>query len=147
MLLERSNQIGAGVAISIFSLYTVMFGLRMLNRAELGHWIASAQFLAVIPLVYLLAKAPKLERPALYYIQVALFLAFLALDLFLDYILKVDFRQTGWAVISFVTFFFAATGGLLGIASNAGRGSLIAALALYLIMAVLAFVSRAMTGI
>jgi hypothetical protein len=146
-MLDKANLIGAGTAIAIFILYNVMFGLRLLNRAQLGHWLAAAQFLAVIPLVYLLWSAPKLDRPGLYYIQVGLFLAFLTLELVLDYILKVEFRQVRWAVISYVTFFFAATGGLLGMASLAGRGSFFLALALYLLMAALAFISRAVTGI
>lgn len=146
-MLKQANWVGALVAIGIFALYIIMFGLRMLNQAQLGHWIAAAQFLAVIPLGYLLWTAPKLERPALYYIQVGLFLAFLLLELILDYILNVQFRQVRWAVIGYVTFFFAATGGLLGISVHAGRGAFYVALVLYLIMAALAFISRAVTGI
>ncbi len=65
----------------------------------------------------------------------------------LDYILKFDFRQINWIVISYIVLFFAGTGGMLGVAANAGRGWTIAAGILFLIMAILAFVQRAVTGI
>jgi hypothetical protein len=50
-------------------------------------------------------------------------------------------------VIGYVTFFFAATGGMIGVASLASAGWAIAAVILFLVMAVLAFVQRAVTGL
>jgi hypothetical protein len=51
-------------------------------------------------------------------------------------------------VIAYVTFFFAATGGLLGLVSQVkDRLWLIISVFLFFIMAVLAFISRAVTGI
>jgi len=82
----------------------------------------------------------------LYYIQIILILLFLLVELLLDYILKIDFRQVRWMVISYVTFFFAATGGMLGVAANGGRTWTISTVILFLVMAVLAFVQRAVTG-
>jgi len=64
----------------------------------------------------------------------------------LDFALKIDFRQTQWMVISFVVLFFAGAGGMLGVAANAGRGWTISGVILFLVMAVLAFVQRAVTG-
>ena len=145
-MLEKTNQMGAVVAMALYTLYILMFILRLLDKLQLGHWIASLQFLAALPLVYLLVMAPRLERPALYMIQISLMLVFLLLELLLDYILAVEFRQAGWAVISYVTFFFAATGGMLGLAALAGRAWTIPAVILFFIMAVLAFVQRAVTG-
>jgi hypothetical protein len=49
-------------------------------------------------------------------------LGFLAVEFILDYALMVAFRATRVAVISYVMLFFAGTGGLLGVASLAGRG-------------------------
>jgi len=48
--------------------------------------------------------------------------------------------------ISHVVLFFAGGGGMLGVAANAGRGWSIAAIILFLIMAGLAFVQRAVSG-
>lgn len=145
-MLERTNLLGAIVAVALYTLYINLFIFRLLGKPQLGHWITSTQFLAVLPLVYLLLKAPQLERPALYYIQIILILLFLLLELLLDYILKIDFRQIRWMVISYVTFFFAAAGGLLGIAANGGRTWTISTVILFFVMGILAFVQRAVTG-
>jgi hypothetical protein len=97
-------------------------------------------------MIFLLLKAPQLERPALYYIQIGCMLAWLVVEALLDYILKIDFRNVRWVVISYVVLFFAGTGGMLGVARYAGRGWSISAIILFLIMAVLTFVQRAVTG-
>jgi hypothetical protein len=97
-------------------------------------------------MIFLLVKAPQLERPALHYIQVGCMLAWLVVEALLDYIFKIDFRNVRWIVISYVVLFFAGTGGMLGVASNAGRGWSTSAIILFLIMAVLTFVQRAITG-
>jgi len=73
-------------------------------------------------------------------------LVWLLVELLLDYILKIDFRNVGWMVISYVVLFFAGTGGMLGVAANAGRGWTILAVILFLVMAALAFIQRAVTG-
>ncbi|MCK4976854.1 MAG: hypothetical protein KAS36_07980 [Anaerolineales bacterium] len=145
-MLEKANLLGAIVAVSLYSLYILLFVFRLLGRVQFGHWLASLQFFSVIPLVYLLLKAPQLGRPVLYYVQIGLMLVFLLVELLLDYIYMVDFRQVRWMVISYVMLFFAATGGLLGVAAYAGRTWMVAAVILFLIMAVLAFVQRALTG-
>jgi hypothetical protein len=91
-------------------------------------------------------QAPQLGRPALYYIQVSCMLAWLVVEALLDYILKVDFRNVRWILISYVVLFFAGTGGMLGVAANAGRDWSIAAIVLFFLMTVLTFVQRAVTG-
>ncbi len=145
-MLERANVLGASVTVFLYGLYILLFTLRLLSKPQLGHWLASLQFLVVFPLLYLLIKAPQLERPTLYYVQVCLLLIFLLVELVLDHVLKVDFRQTRWMVVSYITLFFAATGGLLGVAADAGRGWAIGSVILFFIMAILAFIQRAVTG-
>jgi hypothetical protein len=97
-------------------------------------------------MIYLLIKAPEYNRPALYYIQIGLMLAWIVAEMLLDYILKINFRNNKWMVISYVTLFFAGTRGMLGVAANAGRGWSVISIVLFLIMAVLAFVQRAVIG-
>jgi len=53
-MLAKANLVGALTTISIYVLYIIMFGLRLLGLPELAHRIASIQFLAVIPLIFLL---------------------------------------------------------------------------------------------
>ncbi len=146
-MLKRTNLIAAILAGAYFLTCIVLFGLRLLGKAEFGRSIAGIQFLAVIPLLYLLFTAPQLQRSKLYYIQALLMLAFLIVELLLDYIFKVDFRQVRWMVITYVMFFFAATGGLLGMAAQAGKAWVILDGILYLVMAALAFIQRGVTGL
>ena len=145
-MLEKMNLLGAITAITFFVSAILVFVLRLLGKPQYGHWIGYFEFLLAIPLIYLLIQAPQLGRPALYYIQIACMLAWLIVEALLDYILKVDFRQMRWMVIGYVVLFFAGTGGLLGVATNAGRVWSITAIILFLIMAVLTFVQRAVTG-
>ena len=145
-MLERTNLIGAVTAIAFFVSAILVFVFRLLGKPQYGHWIGYFEFLLAIPLIFLLVKAPQLGRPALYYIQVGCMLAWLVVEALLDYIFKVNFRQVRWMVIGYVVLFFAGTGGLLGVATNAGRSWSIAAIVLFLVMAILTFVQRAVTG-
>jgi hypothetical protein len=145
-VLERTNLIGAITAVAFFVSAILVFTFRLLGKPQYGHRIGYFEFLLAIPLIYLLIQALQLGRPALYYIQIGYMLAWLVVEALLDYILKVDFRQVRWMVISYVVLFFAGTGGMLGVAANAGRGWSIVAIILFLIMAVLTFVQRAVTG-
>jgi len=145
-MLEKTNLLGAIVAVAFFVSAILVFTFRLFSKPQYGHWIGYFEFLLAIPLVFLLLKAPQLERPALYYIQIGCMLAWLIVEALLDYILKIDFRNVRWMVISYVVLFFAGTGGLLGVASLAGHQWSISAIILFLIMAVLTFVQRAVTG-
>ncbi len=145
-MLERTNLLGAVTAVTFFVSAILVFFFRLLGKPQYGHWIGYFEFLLAIPLVFLLVKAPQLGRSSLYYIQVGCMLAWLIVEALLDYILKVDFRSIRWMVISYVVLFFAGTGGMLGVAAHAGRGWSIAAITLFLIMAILTFVQRAVTG-
>jgi len=53
-------------------------------------------------------------------------LLFITFEAVVDAILRVDFRSTRWTLVAYVVFFFAATGGMLGVASLAGPAWLIA---------------------
>ena len=144
--MEKTNFIGAITAVAFFVSASLVFVSRLAGRPRFGFWLGIFELLLAIPLVYLLIKAPSEGRPALYYIQVGAILLWLAVELLLDFILRIDFRQVRWMVITYVILFFAGAGGLLGIASNAGKPWSIIAIVLFLIMAVLTFVQRAVTG-
>jgi hypothetical protein len=139
--------LGALTAVAFLFSAILVFTFRLLGKPEYGHWIGYFEFLLAIPLVYLLVNPPQVEHPALYYIQIVLVLAWLLVEALLDYILKIDFRQVRWMVISSVTLFFAASGGLVGIAANAGRGWAWVAIILFVVMTALAFIQRRVTGL
>ncbi len=145
-MLEKTNQLGAVVAHVIYLSSIATFLARLLFGARPGHWIGYPLLLMAFPLGYLLLVAPRLERLPLYYLQVGLMLAWILVLFVVDYALKIDFRQTQWMVISFVVFYFAGIGGMIGVAAAAGREWTISAVILFFITAVLAFVQRSVTG-
>jgi len=145
-MLEKSNLLGAILAIAFYISAILVFFFRLQGKPQYGHRIGYFEFLFAIPLIFLFVTAPQLGRPTLYYVQIACMLAWLIVEALLDYILKINFRNIRWMVIGYVVLFFAGTGGMLGVVANAGRSWSIAAIILFLIMAVLAFVQRAITG-
>ena len=145
-MLEKMNLLGAIVAIAFYISAILVFSFRLLGKPQYGLWVGAFEFLLAIPLIILLLTAPQLERPALYYVQIGCMLAWLIVEALLDYILKIDFRNVRWMVIGYVMLFFAGTGGMLGVAAYAGRGWMIVAVILFLVMAALAFIQRAVTG-
>lgn len=144
--MEKTNLIGAVTAVAFFVSAILVFVSRLAGRPRFEFWLGIFELLLAIPLLYLLIKAPSQGRPVLYYIQLGAILLWLLVELLLDFIFKIDFRQVRWMVITYVVLFFAGAGGLLGIASNAGKPWSIIAIILFLVMAVLTFVQRAVTG-
>lgn len=144
--MEKLNLIGAFTAIAFFSSAILVFLFRLMGKPHFGYRFGFFEFFLAIPLLYLLVKAPASNRPTLYYIQIGAILLWLLVELLLDYILKIDFRHIRWMVIAYVMLFFAGSGGLLGLATLAGKDWSIVGIILFLVMAVLTFVQRAVTG-
>jgi hypothetical protein len=144
--MHQLNLLGAWIAIIIFLLSILVFVSRLVGRARLGYWLGVPLLLTFLPLTYLLAAAPYQDRKPIYYLQISLMLLYLVVEALLDYVLKFDFRRVSWMAITYTIIFFAGTGGMIGVASLAGREWLIVAVALFWIMAVLAFVQRAKLG-
>jgi hypothetical protein len=138
------NLLGAITAQVIYFLCILVFTSRLAERPEIGHGLGIVLLLTGIPLLCLLLSAPRLDRPPLYYVQIILMLVWLVLELLLDYILKVEFRQVRWIV--YVTVFFGALGGMIGVAANAGKPWAVSSVVLFLVTALLAFVQRAKAG-
>jgi hypothetical protein len=144
---EKLDLVGAIVAHVVFISSIITFTSRMVFNVKPGHWVGTPILLMAFPLAYLLLRAPEFDRPTLYYVQIGIMLVCLVVLFLVDYVLKFDFRQTQWMVISYVVLCFAGMGGMMGIAARAGRGWMISAIILFFIAAALAFVQRAVTGI
>jgi hypothetical protein len=86
-MLEKMNLLGAIVAVAFYVSAILVFIFRLLGKPQYGHWIGYFEFLLAIPMLFLLLKAPQLERPALYYIQIGCMLAWLVVEALLDHIL------------------------------------------------------------
>lgn len=144
---EKTDLLGALVAHVIFVSSIVTFICRLAFKLQPGHWIGIPLLLMAFPLGYLLLQAPQLQRPVLYYVQVGLMLIWIALLFLVDYVFKIEFRQTQWQVISYVMLYFAGMGGMIGVAAHAGRNWTVSAVILFLVAGVLAFVQRGLTGL
>lgn len=143
---EKTDLIGAIVAQIIFISSIITFLARLFFKSQPGNWIGVPLLLMAFPLVYLLVKALEQNRPPLYYIQVGLMLLWIIALFLLDYIFKMDFRSTQWMVITFVVFYFAGMGGMIGVAALAGRGWMLSSIILFFVAGILAFVQRLVTG-
>ena len=145
--MRTANLIGAITANVYMLLVIAVFIARMLGRLETGQWIGLASTLALIPLVYLFVAGLNTNQRRIYFLWLGLMILFLLFELIGDHLLKLDFRRSQWAVVPYVMFFFAATGGMIGVASQAGKGWSIVTTVIFLIMAALAFVQRGVTGL
>jgi len=143
---QSSNIIGAVVAVLINLLMISLFLFRLKNIPKIEYWIGILAILNIIPLGYLFIKSFKENRPIIYFIQIGLMISYLILELLLDYILQIDFRQNLKIVIPYIVLFFTATGGMLGVARLAGKGWMWAASISFLLMTVLSFFQRHVTG-
>lgn len=137
--------LGGIISLLTLVLCILIFVFRLNGMYRVERWLGVMFMATAIPFVYLLLVAGGLHRPRLYYIQLVAILAFILLELLLDYIIQIDFRQIKWMTILYVMFFFAGTGGLIGIASQAGKNWAYAAIILFLLMTALAFWQRAKT--
>ena len=144
---DRLDLLGAVVAYVIFVSSIATFSLRMVAGVGPGHWAGVPLLLMALPLGYLLVKAPEAGRPFLYYLQVGLMISFIIVLFVVDYWFHIEFRDTRWMVIAFVMLYFGALGGMIGVASLAGRAWTVGAVSLFFVTAVLAFVQRAVTGL
>jgi len=74
-------------------------------------------------------------------------IVFIIVEFIVDWYPKVNFRDNLSIVIPYVMLFFGATGGMIGIASLAGKKWTIVTVITFLVMFVLAFIQRSVTGL
>ena len=139
--------VGALTADIYMVMIIAMFSARLLGHPKAARRIGLASSLILVPLVYLLVAGFLTGRDSIYYVWLLLMVLFALFELIIDDILQVDFRGVQRAVIPYVIFFFAATGGMIGVAAQAGRPWTIVTSIIFLTMAVLAFVQRKKTGL
>lgn len=147
MTVERLDLLGATTAYVIFLSGIVVFVSRLAGQRQIGDWAGVPILLTVIPLAYLLLEGPSVGRDWLYYVQVSLMILWIALLFVLDYYPGYDFRDRQALVITFVVLYFAALGGMIGVASLAGRGWMTGAVVLFFVNLILAFWAHSATGI
>jgi len=146
MLINRVNLYGA-ITANVINISTILiFVARLLEKPEIGHWIGIIIQFTIIPLFYLLYAARSLNQARIYYIQVSLMIVFIIVEFLVDWYPKIEFRNNLLIVIPYVMLFFGATGGMIGVASLAGKRWTVVTVLSFLIMFVLAFIQRQITG-
>lgn len=78
----------------------------------------------------------------MYYIQLGRMVLFILFELILDYILGFDFRHNRWMVVGYATLFFAAIGGIIGLASLMGKSYNLVAIVMFFLVGFLAIFQR-----
>ena len=146
MDITKANILGTYLALIVLILCSLIFIFRLLGLSKIEHLLGIIFLLTSLPITYLLLTAGQFQRPTIYYVQIGIMLVFMIVELILDYLFNFDFRHTKWMVITYAMLFFAATGGMIGIASLSGKPYSIIAIFLWLIMAFLAFFQRYKTG-
>jgi hypothetical protein len=146
MDISKADLLGTITGLTILTTSILIFVFRLLGYSKAEYWAGILFILSSLPILFLLFKACEFQRPTIYFVQLGVMLTFILAELFLDYIFKVDFRHTRWMVISYATLFFAATGGMIGIVSQSGKGYSIIAVILFFVMTFLAFFQRFKTG-
>ena len=144
---KNTNLIGA-ISTNVYMLLIIaLFAARILGWLEVERWIGIVSSLILIPLIYLFVVGLKTNRRMIYFVWLGLMILFVLFELIVDDILRVDFRSVQWTVIPYVMFFFAATGGMIGVARQAGKAWSMVTYMIFLVMAVLTFVQHGITGL
>ena len=142
-----ADLIGAITANVYMLLIIAVFVARILGLLEISRWIGFTSSLVIFPLLCLFIVGLRTSRRKIYFAWLALMILFVLFELIIDQILRVDLRSQQSSVIPYVMFFFAATGGMIGVASQAGKTWAITTVIIFLIMAVMSFVQRGITGL
>ena len=145
--ISQINICGALLANVINPTAISIFIARLLGEPKIGHWIGIIIQVSIIPLFYFVYLAKSLNRPRIYYIWIGLMIAFVIVEFLVDWYPKIEFRNNLMIVIPYVMLFFGATGGMIGVASLAGKRWAAITVISFLTMFVLAFVQRQITGL
>ena len=138
--------VGAITANVYMLLIIAVFVARILGLHEISRWIGFTSSLIIFPLLYLFFVGLRTSRRRIYFVWLGLMVLFILFELVVDQTPWIDIRSAQWTVVPYVMFFFAATGGMIGVASQAGKAWSITTTIVFFIMAILAFVQRGITG-
>ena len=141
---ENINLLGAIIANVNNVLMISIFISRIYNYQRIEYFLGIV--FMVIPLMWMFVKAVEMSQPFIHMLQLGLMICFIIVELILDYILKLEFRQNQSIVIPYVTLFYASFGGMIGIASPSGKHWMLITIITFLIMVALSFVMHFKTG-
>ncbi len=123
MLLSRKdcNELGAVTALLAFVASDALFLARLGGSAQAERGAGLLLLGLCVPAIYLLFAAIGHGRKPVYFAWLLLFLGFLVVEALLDFVLHVPFREVLWQMVLYVVLFVGGLGGMVGLASRAGR--------------------------
>ena len=142
-----ADLVGAITANVYMLLIIAVFVARILGLLEISRWIGFTSSLIIFPLLYLFSVGLRTSRRRIYFVWLGLMVLFILFELVVDQTPWIDIRSAQWTVVLYVMFFFAATGGMIGVAAQAGKAWSISTSVVFIVMAILAFVQRGITGL
>ena len=143
--IQHINLIGSITANLNNFLLSGIFISRIYNKRRIEYWLGIFFIFTIIPLIFLLVEAITFERSLLYFIQIILMIAFIILELILDYIIKPDFREKKKTLIPYITLFYASTGGMIGVAGQSGKTWSIITINTFLLMVIFSLIMHIKT--
>ncbi len=143
---ENINLIGALIANLNNILLLCIFLARIYKYQTVEYWLGVIFILSIIPLLFMFIKAFEINRHLLYFIQLSLIIGFIIIEFVLDYLLGIDFRHNRIIVIPYTTLFYASFGGMIGIASQAGKSWSLVTVFTFLIMTFFSLYMHFKTG-
>ncbi len=111
-----------------------IFLTRIYKYPKTEYWLGLIFILSIIPLILMFYKSFEFNRERLYFVQLILMISFIVLEFLLDYLLKIEFRQTRAFLIPYLTLFYASFGGMIGVASQSGKHWTIITVITFLLM-------------
>ena len=145
---EQVADLTGAITANVYMLLIIaVFVARILGLLEISRWIGFTSSLIIFPLLYLFFVGLRTSRRRIYFVWLGLMVLFILFELVVDQILWIDIRSAQWSVVLYVMFFFAATGGMIGVAAQAGKAWSISTSVIFIVMAILAFVQRGITGL
>jgi len=118
---DECNLLGGVTAVMAFVLCDALFLARLGGTPGIERGFGLLFLSLFVPVAYLLVAAIHHRRRAVYFVWLVLFLAFLVVETLLEFVLHVPFRQAQWQVLVYVALFLGGLGGLIALASRAGR--------------------------
>ncbi|MGK9367647.1 hypothetical protein ACSSWA_01960 [Melioribacter sp. Ez-97] len=141
------NLTGALLAVWNNIILAALFIARLYKRPQTEYLLGVLFLFSFFPALFLLIKAHVFNRPFIYYLQLILLCLFIILEFLLDYSLKIDFRKNKIIAIPYVALFYAALGGMIGVASYAGMRWLILSAVTFLLVVFLSILANIKTGL
>ena len=143
---DSINLLGAIVANINNIILTGIFLARIYKYPRIEYWLGILFLSSIIPLILMLINATETKREILYFIQLILILGFIVLEFILDYLFKIEFRQNQNIVIPYLFLFYASFGGMIGIASQAGKPWTVITIITFLLVTALSFIMHFKTN-